>query len=120
MYEQQYDFMQRKTTTDTTFALWMLLEKKKTGQTWWHCVFVGLEKINNRIRREELWFDGKVRQVCCMRLHFDQSGARTAPRIRFESFLVCSCHVGRFFLHWVLCKYQDDQVHEFQGVEESL
>ena len=53
--KQQYGFMPGKETTDTMFALKMLMEKKyREGQRELNCVFVDLEKAYGRITREEL------------------------------------------------------------------
>ncbi|KAK3530194.1 hypothetical protein QTP86_018067 [Hemibagrus guttatus] len=54
--EQQYGFMPRKSTTDAIFALRILMEKYKDGQRELHCVFVDLEKVYDRVQREELWY----------------------------------------------------------------
>ena len=43
-------------TTDAKFALRMLMEKDREGQKELHCVFVDLEKANDRAPREELRF----------------------------------------------------------------
>ena len=42
--EQKYGFIPRKDTTDTMFALKMLMEKYREGQTELHYVFVYVEK----------------------------------------------------------------------------
>ena len=54
--KQQYGFMPGKRTTDTMFALRMLMEKYREGQRELHCVFVDLKKAYDRILREELWY----------------------------------------------------------------
>ena len=54
--KQQYGFMPGKGTTDTMFALRMLMEKYREGQRELHCVFVDLEKANDRVSRDELWY----------------------------------------------------------------
>lgn len=53
--KQQYGFVSGKSTTDVTFALKMLMEKYK-GQKKLYCVFVDLEKVDDVILREELWY----------------------------------------------------------------
>ena len=51
--------MPGKGTTDAMFALRMLMEKYRKGQKELYFVFVDLEKVYDRVLREELW--------CCMR-----------------------------------------------------
>ena len=50
--KQQYGFMPGKGTTDTIFALRMLMKKYREGQRELHCVFVDLEKAYKRVLRE--------------------------------------------------------------------
>ena len=52
--KQQYGFMPGKGTTDSMFALRMLMEKYREGQRELHCVFVDLEKTYDKVPREEL------------------------------------------------------------------
>ena len=54
--KQEYGFMPGKGTTDSMFALRMLMEKYREGQRGLHCVFLDLEKAYNRVPREELWY----------------------------------------------------------------
>ena len=54
--EQQYSFMLKKTTAATIFALRILMEKSREDQRELHCVFVDLEKADDRVLREELWY----------------------------------------------------------------
>ena len=54
--KQHYGFMPGKGTTDTMFALRMLMEKYRKGQRELHCVFVDLEKANDRVRWKALWY----------------------------------------------------------------
>ena len=43
-------------TTNSSFALRMLMEKYREGQRQLHCVFVDLEKAYDRVSQEELWY----------------------------------------------------------------
>ena len=54
--KQQYGFMSAKGTTDSMFALRMLMEKYRQGQREVHCVFMDLEKVYNRVPQDELWY----------------------------------------------------------------
>ena len=54
--KQQYGFMQGKETTDSMFALRILMKKYREDQKELYCVFVDLEKAYNRIPREEMWY----------------------------------------------------------------
>ena len=54
--EEQYGFMPGRSTMDAIFALRMLIKKYREGQSELHCVFVDLEKANDRVPREELWY----------------------------------------------------------------
>ena len=43
-------------TTDAMFALRLLMEKYREGERELHFVFVDLEKANDRVPQEELWY----------------------------------------------------------------
>ncbi|KAF3697446.1 hypothetical protein EXN66_Car013126 [Channa argus] len=58
--EQQYGFMPRKSTTDAVFALRMLMEKYREDHNEYHCVFLDLEKVFERVPRG-VW---SGREVC--------------------------------------------------------
>ncbi|KAF3698257.1 hypothetical protein EXN66_Car013938 [Channa argus] len=108
--EQQYGFMPRNSTRDAVFALRMLMEKYREGQRELHCVFVDLEKVYDRVQREELWYcmrtsgvaEKYVRVVqdmyescktvvrCCRCDRGVQGGGGSASRISSEPLLVCS------------------------------
>ena len=65
--KQQYGYMPGKRTTDTMFALRILMEKCRKGQTELHCVFVDLEKFYDRIPRRVVVMHEKIRnggKVC--------------------------------------------------------
>ena len=49
-------FMPGKVTTNSMFALRMLMEKYRKGQKELHCVFMDLEKAYDRVPWEELWY----------------------------------------------------------------
>lgn len=49
--ERQCGFMRRSSTTD---AMFVLMEKYREGWKELHCVFVALEKVYDRVSREEL------------------------------------------------------------------
>ena len=53
--EQQFGFMPNRSTTDAIFALRQLVEKYREGQEDLHCIFIDLEKANDRVPRQELW-----------------------------------------------------------------
>ena len=53
--DQQFGFMLRRSTTDATFGLRMMMQKWREGQKELHCVFIDLEKVYDRVPREELW-----------------------------------------------------------------
>ncbi|KAG2469186.1 LORF2 protein, partial [Polypterus senegalus] len=61
--EQQYGFMPRKSTTDAMFALRMLMEKYTGGQKEFHCFFVDLEKVYDRVPQEYLWYCMRTSEV---------------------------------------------------------
>ncbi|MCI4395202.1 hypothetical protein PGIGA_G00177740 [Pangasianodon gigas] len=48
--------MPGKSTTDVMFALRMLMEKYREGQKELHCVFLDLEKVYDRVPRDEPWY----------------------------------------------------------------
>lgn len=54
--DEQFRFMPGRSTTDTIFALRMMMEKYREGQKELYCVFVDLEKVYDRVPREELWY----------------------------------------------------------------
>ena len=54
--KQQYGFMPGKGTTNAMFALRMLMEKYREGQRELNCVFMDLEKVYDKVAREELWY----------------------------------------------------------------
>ena len=45
----------QRSTTDAIFRLRMMMEKWREGQKELHCVFIDLEKVYDRVPREELW-----------------------------------------------------------------
>ena len=61
--KQQYGFMPGKGTTNSMFALRMLMEKYREGQRGLHCVFVDLEKAFDKVPREELWYCMKKSRI---------------------------------------------------------
>lgn len=47
--------MPRKSTTDSRFALGMLMEKYREGKKELHCVFVDVEETYDRVQWEKLY-----------------------------------------------------------------
>ena len=54
IYEQQYGFIPVRSTKDAMFALGMLMEKYREGQSGLHCVFVNLDKAYDRVPRDKV------------------------------------------------------------------
>ena len=54
--KQQYKFMPGKGNIDAMFALRTLMEKYKKSEREPDCVFVNLEKADDRVPRKELWY----------------------------------------------------------------
>ncbi|KAK3556097.1 hypothetical protein QTP70_005246 [Hemibagrus guttatus] len=77
-----------KSTTDAIFALRILMEKYRDGQRELHCVFVDLEKVYDRVPREELW--------CCMRKSgVAEKYVRVVQDMYERSRTVVRCAVGQ-------------------------
>ena len=85
--KQQYGFMPGKETTDAMFALRMLMEKYREGQRELHCVFVDLEKANDRVPREELWY-------CMRKSRIVEKYVRLVQDMHEGSETVVRCAVG--------------------------
>ncbi|KAK3567025.1 hypothetical protein QTP86_008980 [Hemibagrus guttatus] len=88
IYEQQYGFMPRKSTTDAIFALRILMEKYRDGQRELHCVFVDLEKAYDRVPREELWY-------CMRKSGVAEKYVRVVQDMYERSRTVVRCAVGQ-------------------------
>ncbi|KAK3570304.1 hypothetical protein QTP86_017185 [Hemibagrus guttatus] len=86
--EQQYGFMPRKSTTDAIFALRILMEKYRDGQRELHCVFVDLEKVYDRVPREELWY-------CMRKSGVAEKYVRLVQDMYERSRTVVRCAVGQ-------------------------
>ncbi|KAK3535463.1 hypothetical protein QTP70_016885, partial [Hemibagrus guttatus] len=86
--EQQYGFMPRKSTTDTIFALRILMEKYRDGQRELHCVFVDLEKAYDRVPKEELWY-------CMRKSGVAEEYVRVVQDMYERSRTVVRCAVGQ-------------------------
>ena len=54
--EEQFGFVKGKSTTGAIFALRQLQERYREGQQDLHCVFIDLEKVYDRVPREELYW----------------------------------------------------------------
>ncbi|KAK3531580.1 hypothetical protein QTP70_024965 [Hemibagrus guttatus] len=86
--EQQYGFMPRKSTTDAIFALRILMEKYRDAQRELHCVFVDLEKVYDRVPREELWY-------CMRKSGVAEKYVRVVQDMYERSRTVVRCAVGQ-------------------------
>ncbi|KAK3547537.1 hypothetical protein QTP86_021515 [Hemibagrus guttatus] len=86
--EQQYGFMPRKSTTDAIFALRILMEKYRDAQRELHCVFVDLEKVYDRVPREELWY-------CMRKSGVAEKYVRVVQDMYDRSRTVVRCAVGQ-------------------------
>ena len=85
--EQQYGFMPGRSTMDAIFALKMLMEKYREGQTELHCVFVDLEKAYDRVPREELWH-------CLSKSGVPEAYVRVVQDMYEESVTAVRCEAG--------------------------
>ena len=85
--KQIYRFILGKGTTDAMFSLKMLMEKYREGQREIHCVFVDLEKVYDRVLREELWY-------CMIKSEIVEKYVRLAQDMYEESKKVVRCAVG--------------------------
>uniref|UniRef100_A0A3B4DPZ4 ribonuclease H n=1 Tax=Pygocentrus nattereri TaxID=42514 RepID=A0A3B4DPZ4_PYGNA len=85
--EQQFGFMPRTSTTDAIFALRVLVEKHREGQKELHCVFVDLEKVYDRVPREELWY-------CMRKSGVAEKYVRMVQDMYEDSETVVRCAVG--------------------------
>ncbi|KAK3545530.1 hypothetical protein QTP70_008050 [Hemibagrus guttatus] len=88
IFEQQYGFMPRKSTTDAIFALRILMQKYRDGQRELHCVFVDLEKAYDRVPREELWY-------CMRKSGVAEKYVRVVQDMYERSRTVVRCSVGQ-------------------------
>ncbi|KAK3545783.1 hypothetical protein QTP70_012755 [Hemibagrus guttatus] len=86
--EQQYGFMPRKSTTYAIFVLRILMEKYRDGQRELHCVFVDLEKVYDRVPREELWY-------CMRKSGVAEKYVRVVQDMYERSRTVVRCAVGQ-------------------------
>ncbi|KAK3510502.1 hypothetical protein QTP70_009139 [Hemibagrus guttatus] len=86
--DQQYSFMPRKSTTDAIFALRILMEKYRDGQRELHCVFVDLEKVYDRVPREELCY-------CMRKSGVAEKYVRVVQDMYERSRTVVRCAVGQ-------------------------
>ena len=85
--EQQYGFMPGKSTTDARFALRMLMEKCREGQKELHVVFVDLEKVYDKVPREELWY-------VMRRFGLEEKYVRVVQDMYDDSMTSVRCAVG--------------------------
>ena len=53
--DEQFGFISGRSSTDATFSLRQTIEKHREGQENVHCVFIDLEKTNDRVPRDEGW-----------------------------------------------------------------
>ena len=79
--------MPGKETTDAMFAFRMLMEKYREDQRELHCVFVDLEKANDRVPREELWYSMKKSGIM-------ENYVRLVQDMYEESETVVRCTIG--------------------------
>ncbi|KAK3569684.1 hypothetical protein QTP86_002614 [Hemibagrus guttatus] len=78
----------RKSTTDAIFALRILMEKYRDGQRELHCLSVYLEKVYDRVPREELWY-------CMRKSGVAEKYVRVVQNMYERSRTVMRCAVGQ-------------------------
>ena len=85
--EQQYGFMPGKSTTDGLFDLRVMMEKYREGQKELHCVFVDLEKVYDKVPREEVWY-------CLRKSGLAEKYVRIVQDMYDDSITAVRCAVG--------------------------
>ena len=73
--------------SDALFALRVLMEKYREGQKELHCEFVDLEKVYDKVPREEVWY-------CMRKSGLAEKSVRIVPDMYDDSITAVRCAVG--------------------------
>ena len=88
--DEQFGFMPGRGTTDAIFAMRQLMEKHREKQKGLHMVFIDLEKLCDRVPRQEVWRCMREKGVPEKYVMNDSAGYDERARTRVKSKMEAS------------------------------